>query len=92
MTQDPSVEDVQEADDYYQVKYWDEDTFADIRTPNWASDPAQEVCDGAKVRTGHQVGDHWKLQSVLVPKENVEDNNEASSEAQEVVEKIHNSN
>lgn len=88
MAQHPSVESVQESDDYYHVRYRDPDQFDDVRTPNWASDPAQEVCDGAKVRTGHQVGDHWKIQSVLIPTEAVGDSDKASNQAHDIVEKI----
>jgi len=56
MAQMPTASDVEEGDDYYHVRYRDPDQFDDIRTPDWADNPAESVVNGAEVRTGDEEG------------------------------------
>lgn len=84
------VETVEEGDDYYHVRYRNPDEFDEIRTPDWARNPAGSVCEGSEVRTGHESGDgdDWEVQSVLIPVDAVADDDEAAEKAVEIVEKI----
>jgi hypothetical protein len=82
-----SVNTVEEGDDYYHVRFRDPDEFDEIRTPDWAEEPAQSVSEGAEVRTGDTEGDEdWEVQSVLVEKNVGED--KAREQAREIVDKI----
>jgi hypothetical protein len=92
MAQHTSVETVEEGDDYYHVRYRGPDGFDEIRTPDWAENPAGAVCEGSEVRTGHESdGGDWEFQSVLIPIDAVSDGDEAAQKAQQIVEKIENS-
>lgn len=85
----PRVTEV--TDEYYHVRYADPDEFESIRTPDWAEKPASSVIDGAEVRTGSKAkGDDsdWRIQSVLIPTDSAENQNEATSLAADIVEKI----
>jgi len=87
MATEPSVQAVEEGDDYYHVRFRDPDEFDDIRTPDWADEPAQSVSEGSEVRTGKEEGsDDWEVQSVLIKKSVGEA--KARERAEEVVEKI----
>ena len=89
MAQTPAVQEVEKGDDYYHVRYHDPDEYDAIRTPDWAEKPAGSVVAGAEVRTGHEEGDgDWEIQSVLVPIDAVDDEDEARARANEIVEKI----
>lgn len=89
MSDSASVETVEEGEDYYHVRFRDPDEFAAIRTPDWAEDPAGSVVEGSEVRTGDEAGnDEWEVQSVLVPLDRVDGEDEARAAAREVVEKI----
>ncbi|SFG73636.1 hypothetical protein SAMN04488063_2831 [Halopelagius inordinatus] len=91
MAEDRSIETVEEGDDYYHVRYADPDEFDTIRTPDWAANAAESVVEGSEVRTGHKDGggdDDWETQSVLVPVDEVDDEDEAKSAAEDIVEKI----
>ena len=84
-----SVEEVEKGDDFYHVRYRDPDEFDEIRTPDWADDPASAVAQGSEVRTGHQKeGDDWSVQSVLIPVDAADDEDEAEDLADDIVEKI----
>ena len=86
------VETTEEGDDYYHVRYENPDEFDGIRMPDWARNPAESVCEGSEVRTGHESdGDDWEVQSVLVPVDAVSDEKEAAEKAQRIVEKIEDS-
>ena len=86
------VETVEEGDDYYHVRYRNPDAFDEIRTPDWARNPAESVCEGSEVRTGHESGeDDWEVQSVLIPVDAVADDDEAAEKAVGIVEKIESS-
>jgi hypothetical protein len=92
MTGYTPVEATEEGDDYYHVRYQNPDEFDEIRTPDWARNPAESVCEGSEVRTGHESdGDDWEVQSVLVPVDAVSDEKEAAESAQQIVEKIEDS-
>jgi hypothetical protein len=80
----------EETDDYYHVRFNDPDQFDEIRTPDWAENAATSVAEGAEVRTGHTAGgdSDWEIQSVLVPTGAAADENDATSQAQQIVEKI----
>ena len=89
MAQQPSVQTVEEGDEYYHVRFRDPDEFDEIRTPDWARDPAESVVEGSEVRTGHEKdGDDWEVQSVLIPMDAVGDGDEAAELARQIVEKI----
>ena len=83
----PDVNTVETEDDYIHVQFRDPDRFDEIRTPDWAENPAQSVSDGAEVRTGQEEGsDDWKVETVLIKKSVGED--KAEEQAREIVEKI----
>ena len=88
MASTPSAEVVETTENYYHVRFRDPDEFEEIRTPDWASKPADSVCEGSEVRTGHTAEDEWKVQSVLVPTGKVEDEAEARETAERIAEKI----
>lgn len=88
MAQTPSAQAVEESDDYYHVRFRDPDDYSDIRTPDWAEEPAGSVAEGSEVRTGKEEdSDDWEVQSVLVPVEG-HDRDDAEQKANEIVEKI----
>ena len=78
---------VEEGDDYYHVRFSDPDEFEEIRTPDWANDPAGSVVSGSEVRMGRD-DDDWLVQSVLIPLDSVEDSDDASRRALEIGSKI----
>lgn len=78
---------VEEGDDYYHVRFSDPDEFEEIRTPDWANDPAGSVVSGSEVRMG-QDDDDWIVQSVLIPLDAVESEDDASRRALEIASKI----
>jgi len=87
MANQPSVQTVEESDDYTHVRFRDPDDFDTIRTPDWAANAAGSVSEGAEVRTGKRKdADDWEVQSVLVP--GSVDEKEATSRAREIVAKI----
>lgn len=87
MAQQPSVQAVEQADDFIHVRFRDPDEFDTIRTPDWAKNAAESVVSGAEVRMGKKTNsDDWDVQSVLVPKDIGTD--DARSNAQTIVEKI----
>ena len=89
MASTPSVQTVEKSDDYYHVRYNDPDGYDEIRTPDWAANAAGSVVEGAEVRTGHETdGEDWDVQSVLVPVDAVDGEDEAREKADEIVEKI----
>lgn len=49
MADTPSIETVEEGDDYYHVRYRDPDEFDDIRTPDWAEEASDAVSEGSEV-------------------------------------------
>jgi hypothetical protein len=69
---------VEEGDDYYHVRFSDPDEFEEIRTPDWANDPAGSVVSGSD----------WIVQSVLIPLDAVESEDDASRRALEIASKI----
>ncbi|NHN42703.1 hypothetical protein G9C85_13840 [Halorubellus sp. JP-L1] len=83
----PSVKDVESTDEFVHVRFRDPDDFETIRTPDWAENAASSVVEGSEVRMGDEKGNEdWVVQSVLVP--NDVDEDEATSKAEEIVEKI----
>ena len=85
----PTIADT--TDNYYHVRFNDPEQFDDIRTPDWAENAASSVADDAEVRTGYdEDGDDsdWNIQSVLVPTDEADDNDEAVSMANDIVDKI----
>ena len=88
MADGKQVEAVEEGDDYYHVRFRDPDQFSDIRTPDWADEPAESVQEGSEVRMGDEEGnDDWTVQSVLIP-DDAPNTDEAVGLAHDVVEKI----
>lgn len=82
-----NVQKVEIENDYIHVRFNDPDEFAEIRTPDWAKEPAESVSEGAEVRTGRREGsDDWEVQSVLIKKTVGEEN--AEEQAREIYEKI----
>ncbi|AEH36176.1 hypothetical protein [Halopiger xanaduensis] len=83
----PDVNKVETEDDYIHVRFRDPDRYDEIRTPDWADDPAESVSAGSEVRTGKvEGGDDWEVTSVLIEKHVGED--KAEEQAEEIVEKI----
>lgn len=83
----PDVNKVETEDDYIHVRFRDPDQFDEIRTPDWAEDPAQSVSDGSEVRMGQKEGsDDWSVESVLIKKSVGEE--KAREQAKEIVDKI----
>lgn len=83
----PDVEMVETEDEYIHVRFRDPDRYDEIRTPDWAKEPAESVSEGSEVRTG-QVEDEgdWEVTSVLIEKHVGEE--KAEEQAREIVEKI----
>ncbi|WP_207591665.1 hypothetical protein [Halomontanus rarus] len=78
---------VETEDEYIHVRFRDPDQFDEIRTPEWAEDPAHSVSEGSEVRMGQEEGsDDWQVESVLIKKNVGED--KAKDQAEEIVEKI----
>ncbi|WP_128476759.1 hypothetical protein [Halorussus pelagicus] len=89
MPDTPDGDIVEETDDYVHVRFRDPDEFETIRTPDWAENAASSVTEGAEVRTGKlEDEDDWLVESVLIPAGTAEE--EAESDAEEIVEKIEN--
>lgn len=82
-----SPKKVETEDEYIHVRFREPDQFEDIRTPDWAEEPAHSVSEGSEVRMGQEKGsDDWEVQSVLVEKHVGED--KAAEQAREIAEKI----
>ena len=87
MAETPSIQAVETEDEFIHVRFRDPDDFDTIRTPDWAANAAQDVSEGAEVRTGKRKdSDDWEVQSVLIKKSVGED--KAREQADEIVEKI----
>ncbi|WP_207593006.1 hypothetical protein [Halomontanus rarus] len=87
MTDVPDVETVDTEDEYIHVRFRDPDRYDEIRTPDWAEEPAESVSEGSEVRTGKVEGeDDWEVTSVLIKKSVGEE--KAEEQAREIVEKI----
>ena len=87
MTEIPDIETVETEDEYIHVRFRDPDRFDDIRTPDWAKNPAESVSEGSEVRTGRVKGsDDWGVASVLIEKHVGEET--AREQAREIVKKI----
>ncbi|MBC5793024.1 MAG: hypothetical protein H8Z69_03200 [Nanohaloarchaea archaeon] len=75
-------------DHYHHIIFNDPDKFDTIRTPKWADNASDSVIEGSEVRTGKMKGsDEWQTESVLVPKDKV-DQDKAVNLAKQIVEKI----
>lgn len=85
MSRNPTVRTVDLEGEYYHARVRDPDEFAEIRTPEWASNVADAVVEGAEVRMGHR-DDDWVVQSILIPGD--EEQVEARREAEQVLAKI----
>lgn len=87
MGETPDIESVETDEDYVHVRFRDPDQFDEIRTPDWAEEPAGSIAEGSEVRTGKEEDDDdWLVQSVLIPAAHDED--DARDEAKRIVEKI----
>lgn len=83
----PSVNEVDTEDEYIHVRFRDPDQFDEIRTPDWAENPAHSVSEGSEVRMGKESGDDdWKVESVLIKQTVGEE--KAQAQANEIVDKI----
>ncbi|WP_049914920.1 hypothetical protein [Natrialba taiwanensis] len=83
----PDIEMVDTEDEYIHVRFRDPDRYDEIRTPDWADNPAESVSEGSEVRTGNVEGeDDWEVTSVLIKKSVGEE--KAKEQAREIVEKI----
>ena len=81
------VNKVETEDDYIHVRFQDPDEFDEIRTPDWAENPAHSVSEGSEVRMGQEDDSNdWDVQSVLIKKSVGED--KAKEQAEEIVDKI----
>ncbi|SER23686.1 hypothetical protein [Natrinema salaciae] len=87
MADTPDINKVETEDDYTHVRFRDPDRYEEIRTPDWAEQPAASVSEGSEVRTGKIEGeDDWEVTSVLIDKHVSED--KAKEQAREIVDKI----
>ncbi|WP_408956987.1 hypothetical protein [Natrinema sp. 74] len=87
MADTPDVNMVETDDEYIHVRFRDPDRYDEIRTPDWAEQPAESVSEGSEVRTGKLEGeDDWEVTSVLIDKHVGED--KAKEQATEIVDKI----
>jgi hypothetical protein len=87
MADTPAVDAVETEGDYVHVRFRDPDRYDEIRTPDWAAQPARSVSEGSEVRTGKIEGeDDWEVTSVLIDKHVGED--KAAEQAREIVAKI----
>lgn len=87
MSPKTSVNEVEEGDDYYHVRFRDPDEFDEIRTPDWADKASDSVSEGSEVRMGKKKdSDDWEVQSVLIKKSVGKD--KARDQAKQIVEKI----
>ncbi|MBX0297945.1 hypothetical protein [Halomicroarcula nitratireducens] len=77
---------VETEDEYIHVQFRDPDQFDEIRTPDWAENPAHSVSKGSEVRIGKEENDDWKVESVLLKKSVGEE--KAEEKARQIVEKI----
>jgi len=85
----PSITET--TDDYHHVRFSDPEPFDSIRTPDWAENVASSVAADAEVRTGHEAGgddSDWDVQSVLIPTDEVSDEDDAIVQAEQIVDKI----
>lgn len=82
-----SIRTVESGEDFIHVQFRDPDSFETIRTPDWASEVANSVSEGAEVRTGRRNDDdEWLVESVLVKKNVGEE--KAREQATKIIEKI----
>lgn len=89
MPEIPDVKSLELEDQYYHITFNDPDRFEKIRTPDWAENIADSISEGSEVRMGKEKdGDDWEVESVLIPKENNEE--DARRYARKIVEKIEN--
>ncbi|KYH26587.1 hypothetical protein HAPAU_16860 [Halalkalicoccus paucihalophilus] len=87
MTDVPDIELVETDEEYVHVRFRDPDRYEEIRTPDWAKEPAESVSEGSEVRTGKIEGsDDWEVTSVLIEKHVGEE--KAREQAREIVAKI----
>ncbi|MCU4752810.1 hypothetical protein OB919_12630 [Halobacteria archaeon AArc-curdl1] len=83
----PDIEKVEPEDDYIHVRFRDPDRYDEIRTPDWAENPAESVSQGSEVRTGKITGtDDWEVTSVLIRKTVGEE--KAEEQARKILEKM----
>lgn len=82
-----SPDTVETGDEYIHVQFRDPDQFDEIRTPDWAENPAHSVSEGSEVRMGQEEGgDDWKVEAVLISEDVGEET--AEKQAEEIVENI----
>ncbi|MBX0296751.1 hypothetical protein [Haloarcula nitratireducens] len=78
---------VETEDEYIHVQFRDPDQFDEIRTPDWAENPAHSVSEGSEVRMGREEeNDDWEVESVLLKKSVGEE--KAEEKAKQIVDKI----
>lgn len=82
-----TVEAVTQGDEYHHVVFREPDSVGEIRTPDWAKKPAGAVVAGSEVRMGRYEGE-WLVQSVLVPIDGVDDEEDAAQKATSIASKI----
>ena len=87
MAETPDVNGVETEDEYVHVRFRDPDQYDEIRTPDWADEPAESVSEGSEVRTGKvEDSDDWEVTSVLIKKNVGEE--KAEEQAREIIDKI----
>lgn len=84
MTKKPVSIDIE--GEFYHVRFRNPDEFDEIRTPEWASNAANSVSKGSKVRMGEKK-DEWLVQSILI-KKRAGDEKKAKDLATRIIEKI----
>lgn len=81
------IQEVEEGDEYYHVRFNEPDKFDTIRTPDWADRVSDSVSEGSEVRMGKMKdSDDWTVQAVLIRKSAGKE--KAQEQAKQIVEKI----
>jgi hypothetical protein len=80
-----TVQAVEEHGDHYRVIFRDAESFDELETPDWATELAESEVPGSDVDMGQDDTDDWLVQSVLIPTNDVDSEDDASRRALEVV-------
>jgi len=80
-----TVESVDRQDRQYIVNFRDAEAFDELTSSEWAQELAEAEVSGSDVRMGEDDSDDWLVQSVLIPHDVVDSEDDASRKALQVV-------
>lgn len=83
-----TVESVEREDKQYRVQFRDADAVDELVSPDWARELADEELSDADVLMGKDESGDWLVQSILVPRDAVDSEEDASRKGIEVVTEI----